>query len=120
MKKGLNIKDGEWHEDTVNLGTSDVKYITYLAKIKARILKVWTYPPKAIEKNEEGDVVIKISIDADGRLAAVTLISSSGSTELDAGALSVVKNAAPYDPLPEMYNLSRLHIVASFDYKIMD
>jgi TonB family protein len=119
-EKGVNIKKGEWREDTVNLGSSDIKYVAYLAKIKARILRVWKYPPKAIEKNEEGDVVINISIDADGRLAAVTLISSSGSTELDAGALGVVKNAAPYDPLPEMYNLSRLHIVASFDYKIMD
>lgn len=119
-EKGVNIKNGEWREDTVNLGTSDLKYVAYLARIKARILKVWTYPPKAIEKNEEGDVVIKISIDADGRLAGVILISSSGSTELDAGALSVVRNAAPYDPLPEMYNLSRLHIVASFDYKMMD
>jgi periplasmic protein TonB len=119
-EKELNIKNGEWREDTINLGTSDVKYVAYLAKIKARILKVWTYPPKAIEKNEEGDVVIKISIDADGRLAGVTLISSSGSVDLDAGALSVVKNAAPYDPLPEIYSLSRLHIIASFDYKIMD
>ncbi len=119
-EKGLNIKDGQWREDTVNLGTSDIKYIAYLSKIKNRILKVWTYPPKAIEKNEEGDVVIKISIDTDGRLADVTLISSSGSIELDTGALSVVRNAAPYDPLPEIYNLSRLHIIASFDYKLMD
>jgi len=119
-EKGVDIKDGEWREDTVNLGTSDVKYVAYLAKIKARILKVWTYPSKAIEKNEEGDVVIRISIDADGRLAGVTLMSSSGSVDLDEGALSVVKNAAPYEPLPEIYSLSRLHIIASFDYKIMD
>jgi TonB family protein len=119
-EKGVNIKDGEWREDTVNLGSSDIKYVTYLAKIKARILRVWEYPPKAIEKNDEGDVVIKISIDADGRLAGVTLISSSGSAELDEGALSVVKNAAPYEPLPDIYKLSRLHILASFDYKIMD
>jgi TonB family protein len=118
--KKANINNDGWREDTVALGSSDIKYVAYLAKIKSKILKVWEYPPKAFEKNEEGDVVIKISIDADGRLAAVTLVSSSGSKDLDEGALSVVKNAAPYEPLPELYNLSRLHIIASFDYKIMD
>ena len=97
-EKGVNIKNGEWREDTVNLGTSDLKYVAYLARIKARILKVWTYPPKAIEKNEEGDVVIKISIDADGRLAGVTLISSSGSTELDAGAYQDPSRRGKSDP----------------------
>ncbi|OQC55293.1 MAG: Gram-negative bacterial tonB protein [Deltaproteobacteria bacterium ADurb.Bin022] len=61
-----------------------------------------------------------MSIDADGRLAAATLVSSSGSADLDNGALGVVQEAAPYEPLPEIYNLSRLHIIASFNYKIMD
>ena len=119
-EKGVNIKDDDWREDTIDLGSLDIKYVTYLTKIKNRILRIWKYPQKAYEKNEEGIVVVKMSIDADGSLAGATLMSSSGSAELDEGAVSVVHEAAPFEPLPEIYSLSRLHIVASFDYKISD
>lgn len=120
-QKEKGIKTGEdWREDTVDLGSSDIKYATYLTRIKEKILRIWKYPQKAFEKNEEGNVIIKISIDADGRLSGATILSSSGSTDLDYGALSVVTEAAPFEPLPEIYNLSRLHVVAAFKYKIMD
>jgi outer membrane biosynthesis protein TonB len=39
---------------------------------------------------------------------------------LDEGALGVVRRAAPFEPLPGGYSLSRLHIVASFSYKLVD
>jgi len=119
-EKGVDINDDDWREDTVDLGSLDIKYVTYLAKIKNRILPIWKYPQKAYEKNEEGTVIVRISIDADGRLAGATLMSSSGYAELDEGAVGVVQAAAPFEPLPEIYNLSRLHILASFDYKITD
>lgn len=112
--------DEEWREDTIDLGSADIKYVTYLARIKEKILRIWRYPQKAFENNEEGNVVVKMSIDADGSLAGVVLLSSSGAETLDEGALTVAREAAPYDPLPEIYNLSRLHVVASFEYKISD
>jgi protein TonB len=93
-EKGNVFNDDEWREDTVDLGSSDIKYVTYLAKIKEKILQLWKYPSKAYEKNEEGEVVVKMSIDADGSLAGVALMSSSGSEDLDEGALSVVQMAA--------------------------
>jgi len=119
-EKGTGIKNDAWREDTVDLGSTDIKYVTYLDKVKKRILRIWKYPQKAFEKNEEGDVVVKMSINADGSLAGATLLSSSGSVDLDDGALGVVQQAAPYEPLPEIYNLSCLHITASFNYKISD
>lgn len=119
-EKGVNVNNDASREDTVDLSSADIKYVTYLAKIKKKILKIWKYPQKAYAKNEEGDVVVRMSIDADGSLAGVTLLSSSGSVDLDDSALGVVQEAAPYEPLPGIYNLSRLHIIASFNYKIMD
>lgn len=112
--------DDAWREDTIDLGSPDTKYIHYLTRIKNRILRIWKYPQTSFERNEEGKVVVRMSIDADGRLAAATLMSSSGSADLNNGALAVVQEAAPYEPLPESYNLSRLHIVASFNYRIVD
>lgn len=119
-KRGTVTDNDNWREETIDLGSLDIKYIAYLTKIKRKILRIWKYPQKAFEENKEGDVVVKMSIDTEGRLAGVTLLSSSGSTDLDNGALSVVQEAAPYEPLPGNYNLSRLHIIASFNYKIMD
>jgi TonB family protein len=118
-EKVVSVND-DWREETVNLGSLDIKYVTYLAKIKNKILRIWQYPPKAYENNEEGKVIVKMSIDADGRLAGAALISSSGYAELDEDAISVVQSAAPFEPLPGNYDLSRLNIVASFHYKITD
>jgi len=120
QEKGLSSKEDEWREETVELGSTDVKYGAYLGKIKRKILQVWEYPQPAFERNEEGVVVVKMSIDADGHLSGVTLVTSSGSETLDKNALGVVQSAAPFDPLPQIYDLSRLNIIASFRYKITD
>ncbi len=119
-EKGSLLNDEGWREETIDWSSTDIKYVTYLMKIKKKILGLWKYPQKAFAKNEEGGVVVRMSIDADGNLAGVTLLSSSGSMDLDEGSLNVVQQAAPYEPLPAVYKLSRLHIIASFNYKIMD
>jgi TonB family protein len=115
-----SIGNDTMREDTIDLGSSDTKYVSYLLKIKRKILQIWEYPQQAYEKNEEGIVVIRISLDSQGNLVATNLESSSGSALLDAGALSIVKAAAPFDQLPASYDLARLHIVASFRYKLVD
>lgn len=107
-------------EDTVDIGSSDVKYAAYLAGVKKKITRIWNYPAGAYEKSEEGNVVVKISIDADGSLAQAALLTSSGSVHLDSGTLGVVQGAAPFQPLPSQYELSRLHIIASFRYRMKD
>jgi protein TonB len=118
-EKRVSVNDHDWREETVDLGSADIKYVNYLTKIKNKISRI-DYPQKAFEKNEEGTVTVKMSIDANGSLAGVTLMSSSGYADLDDGAISVVRAAAPFEPLPEIYNLSRLYITFTFLYKISD
>lgn len=112
------ISTGNVKEDTVNLGSRDIKYVAYLDKIKRKILQIWEYPAKAYERNEEGETIVKMSLDARGNIIAVNLVTSSGSDLLDEGALGIVRAASPFDPLPSNYGLERLHIVASFRYKL--
>jgi TonB family protein len=107
-------------EETVHIGSSDVKYAAYLAELKRKIMSLWQYPAGAFENSEEGEVVIKISIDSDGNLAHTMVITSSGSVHLDSGTLGVIQAAAPFQPLPSQYDLSRLHIIASFNYRLHD
>jgi protein TonB len=106
-------------EETVTLGNQKSKYRDYLNKVKDRIDSRWTYPGKAFERGEKGVATVKFSIDKDGSLTANVVVNTSGYGLLDEGALNVVRAAAPYDPLPEEYNLSRLHIIASFHYHLI-
>lgn len=107
-------------EDTVEIGSSDIKYAAYLAGVKKKIMRLWSYPAGAYKNSEEGEVVLRMSVDADGSLAAIELVASSGSEHLDSGTIGTVQAAAPFEPLPSLYNLSRLHIVASFHYRMRD
>jgi len=107
-------------EDTVDIGSSDVKYAAYLAGVKKKIMRIWNYPDTAYKNSEEGEVLTKMSIDASGTLAGVVLMTSSGSTNLDNGTLEVIQTASPFQPLPTKYELSRLHIIASFRYRMND
>lgn len=117
-KETQSVSTGSMKEDTVDLGSSDAKYVAYLHKIKRKILQIWEYPVKAYENSEEGVTVVKMSVDAGGNVIATSLVSSSGSSLLDEGSLGIVQAAAPFDPLPNNYGLERLHIVASFRYKL--
>lgn len=57
----------------------------------------WTdhryYPPQAIANGEDGMVALKLTVDTLGHVRTVEVVTRSGSTFLDAGALSVFRNA---------------------------
>jgi protein TonB len=105
-------------EDTVELGAQNRKYTHYLNRLRQQIESRWEYPPEAYAKKKTGTAVLQFSIAGDGNLLNTVILSSSGFEDLDSGALTVVRAAAPYDPLPEQFNLSRLNIVARFQYDI--
>lgn len=105
-------------EDTVDIGSADVKYAAYLSGVKQKILRIWKYPEAAYRQEEEGVVVVKMSIDENGQLSQLALMTSSGFIHLDSGTMEVVRAAAPFQPLPRQYDLSRLHIIASFNYRV--
>lgn len=105
-------------EDTVELGGQSRKYTHYLNRLRQQIESRWEYPPEAYAKKKTGTAVLQFSIAGDGSLLNAFILSSSGFEDLDSGALAVVRAAAPYDPLPQQFNLSRLNIVARFQYDI--
>jgi protein TonB len=124
-EKGVDINNDDWREDTIYLDSKDVKYVTYLANIKKKLSQAWNnpdwkYPQNSYEKNEEGTVVVKMSIDADGRLASASIVASSGYADLDNDALNVVQATGSFEPLPEYYDLSRLNVITYFIYNITD
>jgi TonB family protein len=105
-------------EETVDLANPGEKYRAYLRELRRRIESLWSYPQDSCSRNETGTTVVRFSIQSDGALAATDIVSSSGFESLDRGALAVVRAAAPYSAFPETFNLSTLHIVATFQYEL--
>ncbi|MBN2353598.1 MAG: energy transducer TonB [Spirochaetales bacterium] len=55
-----------------------------------------SYPPRARELGIEGNVSLRISLDAQGRASEVKVLESSGSAILDEAALDLVGRALPF------------------------
>ena len=109
---------GGYREDSVGLENPGGPYESYLLQIRRKIDEIWSYPPQAISEKREGNAVIHFTIDAGGALNGYYITSSSGSPILDEGALACVRAASPFAPLPEAFNISLLHVTATFSYRI--
>lgn len=58
------------------------------------------YPAEARRRDITGSLRLLVVIDADGALADVRLVESSGQAILDDAALRIVRLAAPFAPFP--------------------
>lgn len=105
-------------EATISLDSQDLKYVSYLSTIKKKIEPKWHYPERAQKIGLQGKLALYFSIVGDGQLDRLELLSSSGHPLLDEGALKAVRGAAPYYPLPDRLKISRLNILATFEYRI--
>lgn len=107
-----------YREDTVALQNPGGPYESYLLQIRRKIEGLWSYPAQALSERLEGEAVIRFTIDAGGALKDNYVTSTSGSPVLDDGALAVVRAASPFAPLPAVFHLSRLHVTATFRYRM--
>lgn len=106
-------------EETVSLDSEDEKFAPYLKKIKQKIEHIWSYPPEAFAKKNEGVSTVAFSVDNQGRLVKSAIVESSGSEALDQGTIKVIRAAAPYAPFPPEITFSRLNIQATFKYRFL-
>lgn len=100
----------------INLDTTELKYISYMTKIKRQIDLVWTYPMLAIERGEQGTLLLQFTIVSSGQLKDVRIIRSSGSKILDSAAVEAIRNAAPYPVFPKEWKEEEITIAARMEY----
>ncbi|MFI5322257.1 MAG: energy transducer TonB [Thermodesulfobacteriota bacterium] len=114
----LGDRDVNKREDTVELSTTEFKYLSYFAKLKSQIEGVWNYPEESRNRGEEGQLFLIFTIKRNGELANIQLLSSSGYVRLDNEAIRAIRAAAPYSPFPEGWgSLEQLNIKATFIYQ---
>ena len=93
----------------------------YLKKVLWHITRFKRYPRAARRDGVVGNVMLRFTILADGRLHSPELTGSSGDPRLDRAALQMLSRASPFPPIPrslgkEMVELS-LPVQFSLDQK---
>lgn len=102
--------------DAISINTDELRYLSYMLRLKQRIELIWQYPPEAIAAGLQGDLLLNFTIRQDGQITEVSLIRSSGYRVLDEEAIKAVRAAAPYAPLPESWHQERITITGNFIY----
>ena len=105
--------------EPVPLDTPEPKYQDYFNKVRERIKSKWVYPRPAGERGIEGELLIEFHIAKDGRLEYIELRHSSGTQILDDAALTAVKLAQPFPPVPDDIAKVTLAINGQFRYQIV-
>jgi periplasmic protein TonB len=105
--------------EPIPLDTPEPKYQDYFNKIRERIKAKWTYPRQAGERGIEGELLIEFHIAKDGRLEYIALRNSSGVAILDDYAMTAVKLAQPFPPVPDGIAKQTLAINGQFKYQIV-
>jgi protein TonB len=102
----------------VTFSTKELKYYSYMMKLKGRIESIWRYPPEAVRRGIYGDPYIRFTIKKNGYLGSVELVRTSGYRELDEAAIKALRDGEPYWPLPENWDMDGLTITGHFVYTL--
>jgi TonB family protein len=103
-------------KDAVSINTDELKYYSYMLKVKSKIEYIWRYPMAAAERRMEGDLFLNFTIHRDGRVSDIAIISSSGYELLDREAVRALTEASPFAPLPDAWNEDHITITGHFLY----
>ncbi|WP_449245714.1 energy transducer TonB [Desulfobacca acetoxidans] len=90
----------------------------YLHKVRSLLEKYKVYPPMARRRNEEGVVVLRFNISADGGIASVSVARSSGHNLLDQGATETVSRVGKFPPIPAELQKSSLRIEVPLSFRL--
>jgi len=102
----------------ITFESRDLKYYSYMLKLKERIESIWTYPEEAARRGIFGDLYIEFTIRKDGSLGAVRLLRTSGYRDLDEAAMRALRDGQPYWPLPEQWGVDAITIKGHFIYTL--
>jgi TonB family protein len=73
---------------------------SYKGLVFGRVARAKRYPDSARARGESGQAIVAFTVDDSGALTSVSLAQSSGFADLDAEALAMVRQVAPFPPPP--------------------
>ena len=90
----------------------------YLDRLKRWLNKFKRYPKDAIDKKQEGRLVVSFVVLRDGTVLDPRIERSSGIPSLDEAAIAMLRAASPVPPLPETYRGERAALDLPVGYSI--
>jgi len=107
-------------ENTITMDTTDLKYTSYMLGLKRRIETIWEYPETSRRAGEQGELVIRFVIGKSGKLQEAEVVKSSGYPQLDKAATKALRDASPFNPLPDSWGEDQFQITGNFIYHLYD
>ena len=100
-------------DNSVTLDTDEFKFISYNRWLKIKVESTLRYPELAARSGMQGVLYIRFDIMKDGSLGNLELLKSSGYKILDDEALRAIRASAPFQALPDDWNMERFSIRAA-------
>ena len=110
-RKGMPAKKPG--DDSVTLDTDEFKFMSYNRWLKIKVESVLKYPELAALTGLQGTLYIQFNIMKDGSLGDLSLIQTSNYKILDDEALRAIRNAAPFEPLPDAWKMDHYTVRAA-------
>lgn len=87
----------------ISASTKEYKYANYLDAWKRKVERIGNinYPDEARRMKLFGNLILRVSLRANGTIYEIRVLRSSGHKILDDAAIRIVRLAAPYSPFPE-------------------
>jgi len=87
----------------ISAATTEYKYAAYMEAWRRKVENIGNlnYPEEARRKKLYGNLLLHVAVRADGSVARIRLLKSSGHKLLDDAAINIVRLAAPYAPFPK-------------------
>jgi TonB family protein len=76
----------------------------YRRMVRAKIAAAWNRPPLS------HPLVVRFTIDPDGRISELKVEKSSGDSWEDDEAIHIIRSAQPFPPLPETYSRALIRL----------
>lgn len=113
------IKDKMELGDSIDINTTNYRYVGYFALMRKAIDLVWAYPYEAVRKGLTGTVDVTFTINNDGKLKDIKVLDSSGYKILDDALVNAIRQASPFSPLPDDYKKDKLVVKGAFTYELV-
>lgn len=103
-------------EDVLDYSGQQAGEAQYTDTIRALLEKQKAYPRLARISGQQGTVLVRFTLNRDGRVTSRKIVQSSGLHLLDTAALTAVDKASPLPAFPDHIRKTALQITAPFRF----